>query len=928
MSIYGDWINNASPTFYNPGEGRVILRGEDHQAIRGDFGTTFSILELDGVGEKSLDKPVVVQKGMIFNRGRLMLNDQLMTWRPFATIGGVPADSSMIVINGDGVLRGEIDQVGAIVFPIGDITDGADYSPANITFSSGNFASGAYVEIGVTNQADPVCGGGNYIRRFWTVEMDGITGFAGNGSFRYTNGDVVGDESEIRTLTRDINSTDCLVGDPANTTSNDLTLTLSSTGFIITGGDKGALLPPGVQPTDLDFITITAESIEVGWTNGNGTGRIVLVKEDAAVDDIPDTNEFYTANSDFSATPEEIGTENFVVFNGTDNNFTLSGLDPKTRYHFSLFEYNDDGTFISYLTTSPLVGDALTMARFEITFTQERGWRMISLPLVDTKYEDVFIDYVAPDSTGLVTQGFPNSTDPNGSPNLLWYDETFEGTDNQRWRQPGDISDAVVPGKGYMYYVFGLVGTDDRYSVDLPINLRVDGYEPALQGNFNFDITYTETGDQGWNIIGNPYDDALDWKSIEWTKANIDEAIYVWDPNATGGAKYRVWSNDTGDDMDGIIARGQAFWVRANDVSPQLSVNRDAIAGSGTFYGKEPASDSTSGSNKRDRYREAPPSIEISVSKDDLSQSTWVMFSEDATRNIDPKDAWYLQPLTDTYVSVYTKAEGENFAINALPRRFNSVMEIPVYIGGFRDGVSMSGDYTLEMGELRNIPDSWAIEMVDTRSNQRVFWKYANDPVLYKRDVPDIGYAMRSYENAQSVDSHEDEVSRGGALSDVQRPDTHGDQREVEPTSPMQPLAENQLRFGLDYEREMRIQVPRPGEPIRMKPITGTSKSRFVLRIHPNGEFNDLPEQITLWQNYPNPFNPSTTIKFGLPIEEQVQIDVFDVLGRRVTSLASGMYPAGVHHVTFDARRYASGVYFVRMVAAGKVETKKMLLVK
>ena len=141
-------------------------------------------------------------------------------------------------------------------------------------------------------------------------------------------------------------------------------------------------------------------------------------------------------------------------------------------------------------------------------------------------------------------------------------------------------------------------------------------------------------------------------------------------------------------------------------------------------------------------------------------------------------------------------------------------------------------------------------------------------------------------------------------------------------------LGENDWPFSLIYEEPVRIQMPRPGEVIRMKSLTGSSQSRFVIRINPNGEFEDLPSEITLWQNFPNPFNPTTTIRFGLPQEERVQIDVFDVLGRRVTTLAGGDFPAGIHTVQFDARRYASGVYFVRMVAGGVVHSRKMTLIK
>ena len=83
-----------------------------------------------------------------------------------------------------------------------------------------------------------------------------------------------------------------------------------------------------------------------------------------------------------------------------------------------------------------------------------------------------------------------------------------------------------------------------------------------------------------------------------------------------------------------------------------------------------------------------------------------------------------------------------------------------------------------------------------------------------------------------------------------------------------------------------------------------------------------------LWSNYPNPFNPCTTVKFSLARESQVNLSVFDMLGREVTVLVSGRLDAGVHEVKFDGTRFASGVYYCRIQAGGFVATKKLILLK
>ncbi len=89
-----------------------------------------------------------------------------------------------------------------------------------------------------------------------------------------------------------------------------------------------------------------------------------------------------------------------------------------------------------------------------------------------------------------------------------------------------------------------------------------------------------------------------------------------------------------------------------------------------------------------------------------------------------------------------------------------------------------------------------------------------------------------------------------------------------------------------------------------------------------------LPVSFTLEQNYPNPFNPTTTIRFGLPQSTDVRLAVYDMLGRRVTTLVDAPHPAGWHEVAFDASRLASGVYFYRIEAGTFSQTHTMLLVK
>jgi len=96
----------------------------------------------------------------------------------------------------------------------------------------------------------------------------------------------------------------------------------------------------------------------------------------------------------------------------------------------------------------------------------------------------------------------------------------------------------------------------------------------------------------------------------------------------------------------------------------------------------------------------------------------------------------------------------------------------------------------------------------------------------------------------------------------------------------------------------------------------------------------EIPVNFELKQNFPNPFNPSTTIQFSLPEPGTVTLQVFDVTGRRVTTLLNeSSRTSGNHAISFDASRFASGVYLYRIEATSSAgnsfsDVKRMTLIK
>lgn len=94
------------------------------------------------------------------------------------------------------------------------------------------------------------------------------------------------------------------------------------------------------------------------------------------------------------------------------------------------------------------------------------------------------------------------------------------------------------------------------------------------------------------------------------------------------------------------------------------------------------------------------------------------------------------------------------------------------------------------------------------------------------------------------------------------------------------------------------------------------------------GRLTGIPEEYVLYPPYPNPFNPTCKITYGLPEESRVTIKLYDIQGRLVMELLSGVQQAGYHSAQIDGASRASGIYFVKLEAGDFREVRKVLLIK
>ncbi|MGM0547606.1 MAG: T9SS type A sorting domain-containing protein, partial [Bacteroidota bacterium] len=282
----------------------------------------------------------------------------------------------------------------------------------------------------------------------------------------------------------------------------------------------------------------------------------------------------------------------------------------------------------------------------------------------------------------------------------------------------------------------------------------------------------------------------------------------------------------------------------------------------------------TTGGEFYGKSEKEPASIGFTLEADTLETETHLTLTPDGSNSKDRRDAYRLLPFeTDTYLELYTTFDdGSEVVINNLARSFGQEISIPLHVGGFKDGEQIDGEYTLSWPVFGDVPDEWTLTLEDKKTGETIDLRKNS---FYSFDLSE---------------------SQGKAIENT---------------------AEN---FKL-------VKNIRTDAQTKSK-SNNDDENRFVIHIDPGADGSDVPDEYSLGKNYPNPFSDNTTIEYNTPVEGEVQIHIYDVLGRKVKTILNERRPAGYHEVKWTPSQLASGVYIVVMRAGGKQFTKKLTYIK
>lgn len=212
---------------------------------------------------------------------------------------------------------------------------------------------------------------------------------------------------------------------------------------------------------------------------------------------------------------------------------------------------------------------------------------------------------------------------------------------------------------------------------------------------------------EGFNLIGNPYNSAIDWDAAGVVRNNVGDAVYFWDPDANGGVGgYASYVNGVGipTGTSGIIPQGQGFFVRVNPGQSSGSIQLDnstRLHSSLSFF-------------KQKHDSVSSEMLRVRISYNGISDETVVRFLEGASPGLDPAyDAGKLFANVPAVPQVYTFIDTpqlEYLSINALPPLHQAV-SVPL---GVRTPVADS--FLLDMLELSTFAEGVGIFLEDLQT--------------------------------------------------------------------------------------------------------------------------------------------------------------------------------------------------------------------
>lgn len=224
----------------------------------------------------------------------------------------------------------------------------------------------------------------------------------------------------------------------------------------------GGTLPsePTVGASNLQVTNINNNSVKLNWVSGNGNRRLVLARAGSAVNTFPTDTFHYNFNSSITAAPQ-IGSGNYVVYNGTASTVTLTNMQAGVTYHYVVIEYNGWYSTANYNTGNILSFNAVTLPVTWLSFdgVHINQSNQLTWSTASEKNNKVFVVERSLDDENFVAIGIVNGV---GNSNVV---SKYQFTDNQ------------FPDATELYYRLKQIDVDGKFSYSQVIKIGMDDFD-------------------------------------------------------------------------------------------------------------------------------------------------------------------------------------------------------------------------------------------------------------------------------------------------------------------------------------------------------------------------------------------------------------------------------------------------------------------
>ncbi len=406
-----------------------------------------------------------------------------------------------------------------------------------------------------------------------------------------------------------------------------------------------------------------------------------------------------------------------------------------------------------------------------------------------------------------------------------------------------------------------------------------DNYDGEIEPDEKFDKEITVTGtpysstnvspsmngtDGGWTLVGNPFDDPVDFGYMTSNGLTNELTDVAYVYNINATGE----NPNTNGNPGGWVSTNGSYGDHDGNIAvfQGFFVQNDGVVSNPSITFTDAARTTGATFYGKERRREKDY-VRLEMNSPRIHNSAWLTFSENGSFERIKGDAYELVPFKEEYALLASKKGDEILDIGQFADQPRTEIKLHVE-------ATTPGTYTITVTEL-NISSGKYLIFKDTEE----------------------GVELPVDENFEYPFTIQQTAKTG---------------YDIEP-----------LTCGVSGEDFAKAFTP---VPAKSAPGITDRFSIYITENAPSG--HELPTAVALHQNYPNPFNPSTKISYELPRQSDVQLEVFDLIGRRMATIVDETMEAGIHTVNFDASRMSSGVYLYILKTGSTTLTRKLTLIK